>query len=159
MKASLSFSDWPYEDLDAVNLGETFTFSPPERVDRSHLPRRHQLSPPTIWSAGIVAVKIYQEKGGKCLTFDDLHVAKPSACPLQSWVSTTWQEQCLSVRSNASNLPLFLYSCLLGVDHQGGGDVHLAHEGWRQGGSAGAPPLCSQPIPCLSPCTSWCHTF
>ena len=106
-----------------------------------------------------VAVKIYQEKGGKCLTFDDLHVAKPSACPLQSWVSTTWQEQCLSVRSNASNFPHSLSSCLHGVDHQGGGDVHLAHEGRRQGGSTGAPPLRSQPTPCLSPCTSWCHTF
>ena len=47
----------------------------------------HQLPPAAV----IVVVKIYQEKGGKRLTFDDLHVAEP----LSSFASE------LSVKSSA----------------------------------------------------------
>ena len=90
---------------------KTFTFSPPERIDCSHLLGGHQLFPPAIWSAVIVAVKIYQEKGGKSLTFDDLHVAEPfsfSAPELSVYNLTRAVLVCPQQCQQAPPLPLFL---------------------------------------------------
>ena len=67
MKASLSFSGWPYEDLDAVKLGETFTFSPPERVDRSHLLGGVQLPHAARWKCSYCCSQNISRKRGQVL--------------------------------------------------------------------------------------------